>query len=67
MIEFLPEDRISIQEALALPFFREEIYFDDFDDFGFSTSSTPPDRAHAAKIKEDSSPIFPTKLKVLKS
>ena len=36
MIEFLPEDRISIKEVLAMPFFEEETLFEDFDDFGFA-------------------------------
>ena len=39
MLEVSPHKRIALDEALIHPFFvpKKEQYFDDFDDFGFSS------------------------------
>lgn len=44
MLEIVPEKRITLEQALKHPFFVQKVdsFFDDFDDFGFSSPESKP-------------------------
>ena len=66
MTKFLPEDRVSIQEALQLPFFKEIPQFEDFDDFGFKAIDSSLSNLALEKAQSDT-PVFSLQSRVLKA